>query len=154
MKDSFDKGYTLIELMIVMAVVAVLSGISIFAMQGARASARDGQRKGDLEAIRSALELYKSDCGFYPQASGNDFEDTFGSSFTNTDGTDFNGDSCPAGGTRTYLNDVPADPQTTNDYRYNSTSNFTYELCTVLEEPPTTTQSCSGSYGNYRVTNP
>lgn len=50
----------------VIAIIGILSAISIFALQGSRESARDGRRKADLEAIRSALELFKSDNGFYP----------------------------------------------------------------------------------------
>lgn len=60
------KAFTLIELMVVMAIIGILVGLSIAAMMGARKTARDGTRKADLEQIRSALEMYKVDNGLYP----------------------------------------------------------------------------------------
>lgn len=142
-------GFTLIEILIVMTLIALLAGISLFGLQGARESARDAQRKGDLQAIRSALEFYRSDCGAYPDVSAGDFESRVGSPFTSGDG------SCPAtiSPARTYLTDVPTDP-TGGSYHYNRTSAYTYELCTTLEEAPASPESCSGNIGNFRVTNP
>jgi general secretion pathway protein G len=64
--SSINRGFTLIELLVVMTLIGLLVGISLFAMGGARESARDGSRKADLEAVRSALELYKADCDEYP----------------------------------------------------------------------------------------
>ena len=40
------------------------------AFNSSRAVARDGRRKADLEATRSALELYRSDVGAYPASLG------------------------------------------------------------------------------------
>ena len=143
MGDYEIKAYTLIELLVVMTIVALLSGISIFALQGSRGSGRDGQRRADLETIRSALELYKSDCGAYPVNLP-----AAGSSLTSNAA----GGLTPPSTARTYHNNIPGDP-TGGNYTYNRTSNFVYELCATLEEPPATPQSCGG-VGNYRVTNP
>jgi prepilin-type N-terminal cleavage/methylation domain-containing protein len=64
--DKYKRGFTLIELVIVVSVIAVLSGVSIFAMREARTSGRDAKRRADLAQIASSLELYKADCNFYP----------------------------------------------------------------------------------------
>jgi prepilin-type N-terminal cleavage/methylation domain-containing protein len=64
-----NSGFTLIELLITIAIIAILSMMSLFALQGVRASARDDQRKNDLALIRSQLELYKSDCDKYPDTT-------------------------------------------------------------------------------------
>lgn len=149
--DRKITGYTLIELMVVMSIIALLSAISIFALQGARRSSRDTQRKGDLEAIRSALELYKSDCGVYPNDSGGgDFNTLYGGDdvFDTDDGT-----CTVTGNAREYLTNIPVDPQGVNAYYYHNTSNFEYVLCATLEEPPATPQNCGGAE-NYRVRNP
>lgn len=68
MKIKFlrTKGFTLIEIMVVIALIGILAGLLLVSMQGARTSARDAQRRADLENIKSALEMFKSTCGEYP----------------------------------------------------------------------------------------
>lgn len=151
--QKIKKGYTLVELLVVMALVAVLSGISLFAMQGARESGRDAERKSDLETIRSALELYKSDCDTYPNVSAGDFYTNIGSDHNFGDN---DGGSCGSG-SRIYLYNVPQDPVGgSNIYYYRRLSSFTYELCAVLDDAPTGSTGCgpSNNIGNYRVINP
>ena len=69
MKKS-TAGFTLVELLVAMAIMAVVMAAALVAYSGTRATARDGRRKADLETIRSALELYRSDSGGYPLAAG------------------------------------------------------------------------------------
>lgn len=138
-------GFTLIELLVVMTLIGLLVGISLFAMGGARESARDGSRKADLEAVRSALELYRADCDEYP-ASGSV---TFGGQLQGDGGT-----GCPS--TNIYMDEVPQDPLSGRNYYY-SLAGSTYELCASLEDPPSSPDSCGGSCGvacNYKVVNP
>ena len=63
------KAFTLVELLVAMAIMAVVMAAALVAYSGTRATARDGKRKADLETIRSALELYRSDAGGYPLAA-------------------------------------------------------------------------------------
>lgn len=62
------KGFSLVELLIVIAVVGVLSTIIIIAINPVTMlrRARDAQRKSDLRQIASALERYYVDKGRYP----------------------------------------------------------------------------------------
>jgi len=124
-KGSFClfSGFTLIELLVVMSVIAVLAAMSLFALQGARESARDTRRKADLETIRSGLELYRSDCGGYPAALPSS-----GASLTGT------GDpGCPS--TNVYIREIPGDPIPGRDYAYiGGTPSNSYTLCAALEE--------------------
>lgn len=153
------QGFTLIELLVVIMIIGVLVGISLFALTGARESARDGRRKADLEAIRSALELYKADCNAYVSASGN-----VGSALdTDASGTRLVGSgassSCPT--TNVYLEKIPNDILSGRNYYYSS-AGTTYEVCARLESPPTSPDTCGGGANNcgtsntcnYRVTNP
>ncbi len=55
------SGFTLIELVIVMAIIATLTALATFNFSQARVRARDVQRKNELKAIQNALELYKND---------------------------------------------------------------------------------------------
>lgn len=134
------RAFTLVELLTVMSIVAVLATISLFAIGGARSSARDARRKADLESIRSALELHRSDCGDYPTSLPN------GATFVGGAGCN------PVG--NTYIQMVPVDPSGGN-YIYNITNSTdtAYELCATLEDPPASPSSCTGG-GNYRVTSP
>lgn len=50
------KGFTLIELMVVMAIIAVLTVLVIGAINVARRSSRDTQRRANAKAIQVALE--------------------------------------------------------------------------------------------------
>lgn len=144
-----NKGFSLIELLVVLMIMGILITLSIFGISGARESARDTQRKTDLEQIRSAVELYKSDCGLYPGAI------TFGSSLVNcTDPT------------IKYIEVVPQDPvpaQRQYSYKYDATTN-TYALCASLEKGTGTIDTCNSCqnasyttgtiYCNYKTTNP
>jgi prepilin-type N-terminal cleavage/methylation domain-containing protein len=59
-------GFTLIELMIAIVIVAVLATIGAVTYSTAQRSARVSKRVQDLKSIQTALELYKTANGFYP----------------------------------------------------------------------------------------
>lgn len=60
------SGFTLVELLVVITILAILSVIGITAFSGVQKNARDSRRKGDLRSIKIALELYKQTNGRYP----------------------------------------------------------------------------------------
>ena len=51
------SGFTIVELLIVVVVIAILAAISIAGYNGIQARSRDGQRKQDIATIKKALEL-------------------------------------------------------------------------------------------------
>lgn len=59
-------GFTLLELLVVVAIVGFLSSISIVALSASQAHNRDTQRKLDQISIIKAAERYKNDSGVYP----------------------------------------------------------------------------------------
>jgi type II secretion system protein G len=65
-----QKGFTLIELLIVIAIIGVLSSVIVASLNQGRIKARDAKRIQDLATIRTALELYYLDNGYYPIATG------------------------------------------------------------------------------------
>jgi prepilin-type N-terminal cleavage/methylation domain-containing protein len=68
MKTTHSRhlGFTLIELLVVVAIIVLLTTIGVVSYAQTNKKARDGKRKADLEQIRSALVLYRTDNGDYP----------------------------------------------------------------------------------------
>ena len=65
-RSSRRRAFTLVELLMVFAIIALLTGIVIFNLASARGKARDAERVGDLARLKSALSLYYGRCGQYP----------------------------------------------------------------------------------------
>ena len=58
MKSEFRRGFTIVELLIVIVVIAILAAISIVAYNGIQERARDADRKSEIRAYKKPLELY------------------------------------------------------------------------------------------------
>lgn len=63
------SGFTIVELLIVIVVIAILATISIVAYGGIQVRSRDAMRSDAIAKIQRALELYKADNGRYPTAT-------------------------------------------------------------------------------------
>ena len=63
-------GFTLIEIMVTITIVAILATIGLVSFRGSVRNARDARRKADIETVRQALVLYRSDTGCYPRRTG------------------------------------------------------------------------------------
>ncbi|MBI4038318.1 prepilin-type N-terminal cleavage/methylation domain-containing protein [Candidatus Daviesbacteria bacterium] len=61
-----NKGFTLVELLITITIIAVLSGIGLVVYSNVQAQARDSKRRSDILEIQKALEIYYSSQSFYP----------------------------------------------------------------------------------------
>ena len=59
------KGFTIIELIVVIAIIAVLAAIVLINVNGYIAKARDAKRKGDLTQVLKALNMYAADYGTF-----------------------------------------------------------------------------------------
>jgi prepilin-type N-terminal cleavage/methylation domain-containing protein len=63
---KYTKGFTVVELITVVAVISILAGIVIFNAVAGSARSRDVDRQADLKTLQSAVELYKQRYGRYP----------------------------------------------------------------------------------------
>lgn len=117
-----QSGFTIIELLIVIAIIGILSSLLLSNFIGIRQRARDTQRKANLLQIQAALEMYRADQGSYPLT-----------------GSVVCG-SALAVGSSTYMQKVPCDPldsapfNTPAPFIYSYTSSgTTYSLIACLE---------------------
>src|SRR3989338_3588916 len=130
-----NSGFTLIEILVTITIIALVSTIGVTGYQAVSRGGRDALRKTDLEQIRSALEIYKSENNAYP----------------------VNSDTCIADLSTDYINPYPVDPKNFQ-YCYIQRSNLTYELCAHLENGDEN-DFCDGagncgSNCNYMLVNP
>lgn len=71
---SNQHGFTLVELLVVISIIAILSVIGLTIFTGVQKNARDAKRRGDIEAISKALETrYNSATATYPAIAAGDF---------------------------------------------------------------------------------
>lgn len=91
-------GFTILELLIVMAVLGVVTTTGAFVAKTQIMKAQDSRRKQDLNLIQKALEHYYSDFGTYP-----------------TEGLV---EDCGGIGLNPYLSKIPCDPVLKIAYEY------------------------------------
>lgn len=112
-------GFTLIELLIVIGILGILATVISGNFLTSLKRGRDTRRKGDVEQIQKAFELYYEDLGTYPA-------DTVlaGDSLCHPDGCS----------TRTYMQALPKDPSSNTGYTYvTDSSGSYYKLYSCLE---------------------
>lgn len=112
-RKSFKKGFSLVELLVVITIIAILSVAAYSAVGGNTIKARDAKRKQDLTTIQQALELYFVEKGSYPTEPL-------------TAGT--GAGQIP----KKILSDIPKDPAGKHIYLY-KVSGATYQIATTLE---------------------
>lgn len=109
-----NNGFTLIELLVVILIIGVILGLVLTALDSTKKSARDQQRLRDLNSVKQALELYRSDRGEYPDSI------SFGYAFS------FGG--------KTYMSKLPNDPLSDGrTYQYTKTGDTKFYLCATQE---------------------
>lgn len=134
MIEMTRKGFTLIELLVVVSIIAVLTSIGLAVFTSSQKKARDARRQADLEAVRSALELYRSDNPTvgYPAPAG---------------AQGYNGLCCAAGtALRSYLSALSLDPKNGTTYFYSYTGGGTTYVLSAKQEVLTP--------ANYQLTPP
>lgn len=141
-----SKGFTLIEVLVAATIIAVLVSIGVVSYGSVNKRSRDAKRKGDVEQLRSALEMYRADNGNYPNIGS---------------GSWANASGLGAVLVSTYLPVIPSDPKSTQAYRYKATNlsggNYYGYCMSVLIESENPNDTCtpdSGSSHNYGVKSP
>lgn len=118
MKKLLQRGFTLIEILVVLSVIGILIGIGTVSFSAAQRNAEDAKRREDVAFIQKGLEQYYSLCGnAYPTAfNGTSVHDPI---FCNQP-------------TVVIATKVPVDPRSATPYVY--TLNGTeYTICATLQ---------------------
>ena len=61
-----SKGFTIVELLIVIVVIGILALLVITTYSGIQAKARNAKRQTDIQSLQTQLEAFFSQNGFYP----------------------------------------------------------------------------------------
>jgi len=123
------KSFTLIEILVVSTIIVLLTATAVVTYSAFLKQSRDARRKSDLEQVRAAVEMYRSNNDTYPItiAEGASLCDPVG---------------CPPAGSK-YLEKFPSDPKNLTYKYYYSGSASNYTLGAQLE----TTSSCTSPPG-------
>ena len=128
------RGFTLIEILIVVAIIAILAGSVLVGFGPAQRQGRDTRRISDLRQVQNALGLYYAKCGYYP---GTTQAGSTCSGFSTTNwaglyGT--NGRDGVLAGSNIGTKQIPNDPTSGRNYLYGSSDGTGYILGAVLED--------------------
>ena len=133
-------GFTLIELMITISIIAILSGVLMWLINPASllAKGRDAKRLSDLDSLNKAISLAIADDELTLINTGACSDCSSISGTQAVDGTGFVKFTIPIGktGLSKFLPTLPLDPTNTDPYYYTFGSTTTgYEIHSVLESP-------------------
>jgi general secretion pathway protein G len=67
-RNQFARGFTLVELMVVMLIIAILAAIAIPAYVASIRAAREAVLREDLHVLRDAIDAYTNDKNKAPQS--------------------------------------------------------------------------------------
>lgn len=68
MRKNNQKGFTIIELLVVIVIIGILVALALPQLFAAQARGRDTDRKNDLKNVQQKLETYFNDNDAYPAA--------------------------------------------------------------------------------------
>jgi prepilin-type N-terminal cleavage/methylation domain-containing protein len=136
-----QKGFTIVELLIVIVVIGILATLVIVTFTGIQKKARDSQRQTDINAVNGQLAKFYTDFGFYPSLA-----DINSSAFRTAymKGLDPESLKDPKG-TSTAM----ADATTANTYVYHATGGAG---CTTTSTVSTTADPTDNTCDSYTLT--
>ncbi len=162
-----EKGFTLVELLVVMAILAILASVGFGQYRTSQQKGRDAQRKADLANIARALEMYYNDHQAYPSSQDCGGSET-GKIVVNRDcpasARVLNwGDAFEINGANNeivvYMKQLPRDPRSHNHYCYQADGSY-FRLYAILENSRDRDYNkyksggyqCHGETFNYEIT--
>ena len=68
--EKKDRGFTLVELLIVIVILGILATVTVFAVRGMTDKAKTNTCAADRKAMEVAVEAFYADRGVYPATAG------------------------------------------------------------------------------------
>jgi prepilin-type N-terminal cleavage/methylation domain-containing protein len=65
--NTNQKGFTIVELLIVIVIIGILAALVLNTFAGIQAKGRDTDRQNDIKAVQGQLEAYYAQSGKYPK---------------------------------------------------------------------------------------
>ncbi len=104
MNKQNKKGFTLIEILVVISIIGFIAASAMYALNNARVKARDAKRLSDIKILQKALEMYYDDNNLYPGGSNGWYYNDA------CDATGFAGKISSIPSLSLFLSKVPDDP--------------------------------------------
>lgn len=122
-KSFWRHGFTLVELLIVVAIISILISVAYVSFNIAQNKSRDSRRKQELKAISSALVSYYQDNDVYPGDPGIDYTSSGAGWIPNL--------------TPNYIQKLPVETKTGNYYLYRliGLAKRDFQLWATLDNP-------------------
>lgn len=114
------KGFTLVELLVVVAIIGLMAGIATVSVNSVRQKGRDARRVADIKQIQNALELHYSDAGQYPAnpTGGSKLGDRTTAGAKSAQVLSSSGWEETLTGATSYMTGVPKDPSSNGAFVY------------------------------------
>lgn len=126
-----SRGFTLIEMLIVIVVIAILALIVIPRLLGAGRKAKEAALKGDLHMLRNAIQQFEADMGDYP-ATLDQLVATTAPTGTGGNGLDLDPEGYQGPYLKTADGNLPVDPFTgAADWDYTETDGQVHSASTL-----------------------
>ncbi len=152
------KGFTLIEILIVVAIIAILASVVLVGLGPTQQAGRDARRLSDLSEVQNGLELYYNKCGVYPGGAAGT---TCGAvTLGGDDVTAYSNMATSTINAGIGISSIPVDPSNVTPHQYSYAINAagtSYVLQTVLENPNNSvfsTYTAPSDFGSGQDDNP
>lgn len=120
MQYKQNRGFTIVELLIVIVIIAILMAVTVVAYNGIQTRGRDARRAQDIAQITKALELYYVVHDRYPAGDGST---TLNTSWSTTADASW---SNLATALKPYASNLPSDPISTPNAAMTGGAGYNY----------------------------